>query len=1642
MAFGGTPNYTYNWSNFEITEDIANLCAGTYNVTLTDANGCTDMSSINITAPPALTASTSSVNESCNSMCDGSATVTPSGGSGSFTYGWDDSGFQSNATATGLCSGTYNVTVTDGNGCTVVATQAVTQPAAMVLTPAVLPATCGLSDGAASITPTGGTTPYTYLWSTGCVTSSCFSLSAGAYTVTVTDNSGCPQAATVVVTTGGGGGNASIQINLNASCALVCDGQATASISGGTPSFTYLWNDSGNQTTAIATGLCAGTYIVTITEGNGCIAIATTTITEPPLLTASVTAFNDATCNGVCNGNATVTAVGGAAVYSYLWDNAAASTTATTASDLCAGVLYNVTVTDIAGCTVLTSITISEPPPMSASIIGTNVSCNLGTNGAADLTVTGGAIPYTYLWSNTYTSQDLTNVGAGNYTVTVTDGNSCTVTASVVLTEPGPITVTVVPTDASCGMSNGMACATPGGGNLPYTYLWNDSLTQTTACAMNISAGAYSVTVTDATGCTTITSTNVNNISGGNTVVTLNNNASAFGVCDGQATASLSSGPAPYTYLWNDSVPQTTATATGLCAGNYCVTITDALGCASSDCIVITEPPAMGVSVVTTNLMCFGVCIGTATATVSGGNAPYTYLWTGGETTPNVVGLCAGIYFITVTDVNAVVVIETVIITQPLLLAVTTTGTDAVCNGACDGTAMANPTGGTPPYTYFWDDPGTQTGITSTGLCAGTYNVTVYDANNCSAVGTQAINEPTALVVSIASISASCGQSDGSVTAFVMNGVGTFTYIWSSGCTSSGCNSLPAGTYDVTVTDGNGCIGLGAGVIADGNGPTASMTDSTVVTCFGGSDGAATVSVTDGLPPYTYTWSNGGTSSSVTGLPPGTATVTIADANGCLTGVSVVIGEPPALTANLTVVEPSCNGSCDGVVISTVGGGTGAYSYLWDDPNTQTTMSASGLCDGPVSVVVTDGNGCIISDNTVLTEPPLLTLTVTETGASCGGICDGAATVVAFGGTTPYSYSWNTIPIQTTQIAGNLCAGNHVITITDDKGCTASSTIIITEPSPVVASIISTGNVSCFGACDGFAQSSATGGTFPYTYLWSNTLPVDQITNLCAATYTVSISDINGCFDTISVVISEPGPLLPVITPTNISCFGYCDGEALVSLSGGSLPYTYLWNDSYLQSTATADSLCAGSFGVTVTDINGCIASASTNISEPQVLAFVDNTTPSTCGLENGSACVAVVGGLVPYTITWNDPNTTVGMCIDSVYANVYNPILVDGNGCIYTNPVIINDIAGPVIDSVVTTDLACFGDASGIATVYITGGTFPFTYTWEDLVGNVVGPSSSVILGLSGGAYTIMVEDGNACNYSDQFSVIEPPQMQSAVQATTEPSCFGKCDGTITILATNGTVPYTYQWFPSGDTLATATGLCGGQNNVVITDANNCQVQTGYLLTSPTEIVITGTVNDVLCNGSSDGYISILASGGSQPFTYLWLPAGTGSGILVTNLQAGSYTVQVTDDNNCDTSETYEIFEPTPLSAGGTTTPSSCGNANGVATVNPVGGTPPYTYAWYDSGGNFIGQTTQTATGLLEGDYDVEITDFYGCIWILTLPINNNVGPTISSLLPLNLTCANSADGEASVFVINGRFYNWGYRPEPRFLFDFCYRP
>ena len=1426
----------------------------------------------------------------------------------------------------------------------------------------------------------------------------------------------------------GGGGTASAVVDNNATCFGACDGQATGSILiGGTAPFTYLWDDGLAQTTATAIGLCAGTYGILITDAGGCSSAASVVITEPPAVNAAVTITNDASCNGVCDGDATVSASGGTGTYTYSWSPTGG--TGITGTGLCAGTTYTVTVEDANGCATTATTSITEPTAMVLTIVPTDPLCVGGSDGSADLTVTGGTAPYNYLWTGSITSEDLTNIADGNYSVTVTDDNGCTATANTSITDPVPVTIAISVIDASCGLANGTACATPSGGLAPYTYAWNDTLFQTTTCALTVPGGSYGVTVTDANGCIATGNAVVNDLPGSNATALVVSNASAFSVCDGEASASMP-GTAPFTYLWDDGLAQTTANAIGLCAGTYCVTVTDAVGCSDSACIIITEPNAMTIAIVTTDNNCFGDCNGTATVTVVGGSTPYTFLWTGpnsfASSSQDLIGLCAGTYDVTLTDANSISITDQVIITEPAAVTAGVTGVDVTCNGLCDGTATVVAGGGTPPYTYLWDDGFNQTTVVASVLCALGYNVTVTDAFGCMATGSVTINEPPAIVVNLTPTPATCGQADGAISAAVSNGTPAFTYTWDISCSSSGCTGLAAGTYSVTVTDADGCLGTGTGNVANTGGPTVGMTDSVNVNCFGGNDGSATAAVADGTPPYTYAWNTAPVQTTLiaAGLFAGSYCILVTDVNGCVTSVCVSLSEPPQLVAVAAGTDPSCNGGTDGLVSASVTGGIGPYTYAWTGTGGCITPICGSLGDGTYNLTVTDANGCTATSSATLVEPTVLAMLITGVDVSCGGLCDGSANVVATGGTTPYTYSWSNGDIG--QIADSLCAATVNLSITDANGCLAASSVVISEPTPVVVTIPSYGDIDCFGNCNGFAQSSVTGGVSPYTYSWNTSSPNDQIVGLCSGVYSVTVADNNGCTGTESVTITEPPAMTLSLTSQNVSCYGYCDGTATVTATGGVGPYFYLWDDNTFQTTMAATNLCAGPYSVVVTDSKGCSGTTTVVLIEPQEITITGTPVASTCGYQNGSACVVVTGGILPYTIQWNDPDQTIGNCIDSVYAGVYGVCLFDGNGCSFCISLTINDITGPMIDSVVTNDLLCFGDGNGTATVYPSGGTLPYTYFWQNLAGDTIGLNTNILFGLSGGTYSVAVSDVNTCLYAQTFSIAEPVQIASAITSSSDALCYGDCNGSATVAVGNGTQPYTYSWVPSGGSTPNATGLCAGMNNVLIIDANGCQTNNGTLINEPTELIPSMVGTDISCNGGSDGEITVTVTGGSIPYNYQWLPGGTGTGITVSNLGAGAYTVIITDINGCDTNQTMSIIDPAPLSVTGGSTPSSCGDPNGQAYVSVNGGTPPYTYSWFDGGGIPIGQTTDTATGLIQGAYQCLIEDYNGCSFSLPVSVNDNAGPVVTYESSTDVLCFGTATGEASVNVTGTPPYSY----------------
>lgn len=532
------------------------------------------------------------------------------------------------------------------------------------------------------------------------------------------------------------------------------------------------------------------------------------------------------------------------------------------------------------------------------------------------------------------------------------------------------------------------------------------------------------------------------------TSVTSQTNVACNGGATGAATASAAGGTAPYTYLWSNGA--TTASISGVVAGSYTVTATDALGCTGTTTVTLTQPTAIALGAVPTitNSSCGGGCDGAiSNVVVIGGTSPYSYLWSNGATTANISSLCAGVYTGTVTDANGCTFVSppiTISAGGSLTLSGVPTINNVSCAGACDGSITGiSVAGGTAPYTYLWSNSATTAAVT--GLCAGTYDLTITDNGGCtfSLPTPITITEPTPLIVPTPSTTnITCnGLTNGSITVAPTGGTAPYTYAWSpsggSGATASG---LAAGTYTVVVTDANSCTATASGTVTE---PTAlalaGFPTATDVACFGDSTGSVTgLTPTGGTPPYTYLWSNGATTQDLTNVPAGTYNGTVTDASGCTLSspTGFTITQPAAalgLNGFPTVTDVSCNGAADGAVsnLSPVGG-TAPYTYLWS--NGETTAGLSDLDAGTYNGTITDANGCTLSSPTGFTvvEPDSLKIQGIVTDETEAGN-DGAINAVVSGGTTPYVYDWDN-GANTEDLSG-LSEGTYELTATDANGC-------------------------------------------------------------------------------------------------------------------------------------------------------------------------------------------------------------------------------------------------------------------------------------------------------------------------------------------------------------------------------------------------------------------------------------------------------------------------------------------------------------------------------------------------------------------------------------------------------------------------------
>ncbi|HTA83451.1 MAG TPA: gliding motility-associated C-terminal domain-containing protein [Bacteroidia bacterium] len=928
-----------------------------------------------------------------------------------------------------------------------------------------------------------------------------------------------------------------------------CNGTAKATLllCGSAPTLTptYAWSPGG-QTTQSVTNLCAGTYSVTINLGCGQVYLDTVTITStvpPPLvLTPSQT---NVKCFGGSTGTASVSVSGGTPGYTYTW--VPAGGTNATASNLPVGT-YTVRVVD-AGCEKDSSIfTITSPAQLRDSMASiTNVKCFGGTTGTATVGVKGGATPYSYSWNSSPTQSTVkaTGLPIGTYTVIVTDANGCTVKTDTTITQPSQLRDSIVSTTpVTCpGSTNGTATVGVKDGTPGYTYSWTPG-GQITPTATNLSAGTYTCTITDANGCAgpTAVATITSLSSMRDSIVTAATvNELCFGSASGSLTVAVKGGTPGYTYAW---VPggKTTPTINGLTAGSYTVTVTDANTCTVTATGTITQPTKVRDSISTSNnVLCFGGSTGAATVGVKDGTPGYTYSWntTPPQTTATATGLPIGSYNCTVTDANGCLSVVNVIIVQPKPLTVQAAAFPTKCNGSCDGSATALPKGGTTPYGYAWN-PGGQTTPNIINLCAGNYSVQVTDANGCVVDSTPVtVTSPPGMVITkTATVSAHCGQADGSGGISVNGGSPPYKYVWSN--SGSGTNAMltnvVSGSYCVTVTDANACTDTACIVIANVPGETVTITSSTNDTCHGGADGTVAASVTGNVGPFTYLWKPGGQSTpKATGLPAGIYTITIVDSVGCVAKAVDTITQPAAVNTTTNVLPPICIGQSTTIDASSTGG-TAPYKYVWSTGTTGSTITVSPIVTTTYTVNTTDAYGCLGNpdSNVVVTVDLPLSLKTISPVAICPG---GTATLNAIGsgGNGTYTYVWQPgsdsgSSIKVTPLFNSV----YTVTLTDNCGTLAvtDSVQVLIDPLPIVKFTSDTLE-GCPKQCIKFTdQSTVAGGIKSWLWTFGNSKSDTSTTE--SPTYCF---DSSGVYNVSLAVTSDSGCTSSLTKPNLITIF-------------------------------------------------------------------------------------------------------------------------------------------------------------------------------------------------------------------------------------------------------------------------------------------------------------------------------------------------------------------------------------------------------------------------------------------------------------------------------------------------------------------------
>lgn len=1117
------------------------------------------------------------------------------------------------------------------------------------------PTCMGDSDATAEIQLDGDSGPVLIEWDNGERGAIGVNLSVGKHFVTVTTLDGCMLIDSIIIED-----KAPLAYSITANDAL-CVGVANGSISiTDTSSLSYLWS-TGDSTNMIG-NLAGGIYTVTITDTLGCSMVETIPINNSTRANLILEGTN-ATCVGLNDGRTIVNDTIDDAGYTYLW-----STGDTTKSLSNLGpATYFVLVTSPEGCLNADSIDILADREVVINPTIANATCEGVNDGRITINDTMDVTGFRFGWNTGDTTQSVSNLGAGVYTVAVADSSGCINAAAVTVLNTSQLTFSNSVINASCEVaSNGSITISDTSDISAYTFNWSTG--DSTQMVTNLNNGIYIVTVTDTLGCmesdsimvgiTRTLSASISSI-----------DATCTGVNDGTLTVNDGNDLSNILIAWDTG--DSTQMVSGLGAGSYSVILTDSLGCMASDSAILGVGSSFFLEVTSIDPTCEGIDDGSISVVDTIGISSLSFAWSRGDSIQNINGLAAGDYSYTVTDTLGCTEIGMVTLNYQRTIPLVTNRMDVSCVGLSDGSIIVNEND-TTNLIYAWST-GDSTNMIS-GIGAGIYTVTVSDSLGCSASSLINITELNSLNLTLSQTNASCtGLTDGSVTIDEGSDLTGFTINWNTGADTQTLTNVGTGTYIAMVTDTLGCMATDSiEVIADSTlqvGLTGNNID-----CVDESTGrisafAIDLSSSDAL---TFAWDTGDSTATINNLAAGSYEVTVTDTTGCFGTAGATLEQGDSIQINFVTSPIACMDTIgSGAILAVATGGSGNFTYDWSTGGTNNAIG--NLLEGTYVLTVFDSLGCTLTDSVTLVAPPNLIISAsTLQDATCDGTEDGSATVVVSGGTSPFDIRWSNG--DSTATTTNLNPGTYTVEVSDETGCMLTDTVVIQEITQIDLTLTEINGASSLNDNDGIATVVANGGLAPYTYSWDNGSVGETINNLRAGNNIVVVTDANGCVAMDSINISFFELQVNIIDTRNLRCFEDNRGRATASPVSGIAPFDYLWSTG--DTTPTLTNLPAGTHAVTVTDADGKKGRGSVTLTQPAPIYFDLIIIPPGCPMSsNGritiNAINAVGNPLYDFGVGISPSNFILG-----IPAGVNTFGVIDGNGCRADTTVTIEALA------------------------------------------------------------------------------------------------------------------------------------------------------------------------------------------------------------------------------------------------------------------------------------------------------------------------------------------------------------------------------